>query len=137
MTQSSTRRAFNGNVLALAAIAIAVGAAFWVPRSSANAAREIPAPALDTGRSDGPATEVAVFAGSEEREIPVVTQFSVFGFKSGYPNWLKVEELKSAVQQCLGLPGHRWAVRGAHRPQRRIYPRRGCLPYADATHELL
>jgi cytochrome c553 len=42
---------------------------------------------------------MAVFAGSEEREIPVVTQFSVFGFKSGYPNWLKVEELKAAVQR--------------------------------------
>ncbi len=42
---------------------------------------------------------MAVFAGSEEREIPVVSQFSTFGFKSGYPNWLKVEELKSAIQR--------------------------------------
>jgi hypothetical protein len=40
---------------------------------------------------------MAIFAGSEEREIPVVSNFSIFGFKSGYPNWLKVEELKAAV----------------------------------------
>jgi hypothetical protein len=40
---------------------------------------------------------MAVFAGSEEREIPVISKFNIFGFKSGYPSWLKVEELKSAV----------------------------------------
>ena len=40
---------------------------------------------------------MAVFAASEEREIPVITKFNIFGFKSGYPNWLEVEELKSAV----------------------------------------
>jgi hypothetical protein len=42
---------------------------------------------------------MAVFASSEEREVPVVSQFSIFGFKSGYPNWLKVEELKGAIQR--------------------------------------
>jgi len=42
---------------------------------------------------------MAVFAGSEEREVPVVSQFSTFGFKSGYPGWLKVEELKGAIQR--------------------------------------
>ena len=42
---------------------------------------------------------MAVFAGSEEREIPIVSQFSIFGFKSGFPSWLKVEELKSAIQR--------------------------------------
>lgn len=40
---------------------------------------------------------MAVFATSEEREIPVVSQFNIFGFKSGYPNWLKVEDLKGAI----------------------------------------
>ncbi|MBL8210969.1 MAG: PSD1 domain-containing protein [Bryobacterales bacterium] len=40
---------------------------------------------------------MAVFAASEEREVPVMSQFSIFGFKSGYPNWLKVEELKAAI----------------------------------------
>mgnify|MGYP000190096290 CR=1 FL=1 len=40
---------------------------------------------------------MAVFAGSEEREIPVISQFNIFGFKSGYPSWLKVEELKAAI----------------------------------------
>jgi hypothetical protein len=40
---------------------------------------------------------MAVFAASEEREVPVVSQFSIFGYKSGYPNWLKVEELKGAI----------------------------------------
>ena len=42
---------------------------------------------------------MAIFAGSEEREIPVVAKFNIFGFKSGYPNWLKVEELKGAIQR--------------------------------------
>jgi hypothetical protein len=42
---------------------------------------------------------MAVFAGSEEKEVPVVSQFSTFGFKSGYPGWLKVEEFKGAIQR--------------------------------------
>jgi len=42
---------------------------------------------------------MAVFAASEEREVPVVSQFSIFGYKSGYPSWLRVEELKAAVQR--------------------------------------
>ncbi|MBM3784817.1 MAG: DUF1553 domain-containing protein [Acidobacteria bacterium] len=42
---------------------------------------------------------MAIFAGSEEREIPVIPQFNIFGFKSGYPNWLRVEELKTAIQK--------------------------------------
>ena len=42
---------------------------------------------------------MAIFAASEEREIPVISQFNIFGYKSGYPNWLKVEELKSAIQK--------------------------------------
>jgi hypothetical protein len=42
---------------------------------------------------------MAVFAASEEREIPVVSQFSIFGFKSGYPSWLKVEELRGSIQR--------------------------------------
>jgi len=42
---------------------------------------------------------MAVFAGSEEKEVPVVSQFSTFGFKSGYPSWLKVEEFKGAIQR--------------------------------------
>jgi hypothetical protein len=41
---------------------------------------------------------MAIFAASEEREVPVVTQFSTFGFKSGYPNYLHVEDLKGAIQ---------------------------------------
>jgi cytochrome c553 len=40
---------------------------------------------------------MAVFATSEEREIPAVSPFSIFGFKSGYPTWLRVEELKAAI----------------------------------------
>ena len=42
---------------------------------------------------------MAIFAPSEEREIPVIPQFNIFGFKSGYPNWLKVEEIKGAIQR--------------------------------------
>ena len=42
---------------------------------------------------------MAVFAGSEEKEVPVVSQFATFGLKSGYPSWLKVEELKGAIQR--------------------------------------
>jgi len=40
---------------------------------------------------------MAVFAGSEEREVPVIPRFNIYGFKSGYPTWLKVEELKAAI----------------------------------------
>jgi cytochrome c553 len=42
---------------------------------------------------------MAVFSGSEEREIPVISKFNIYGFKSGYPNWLKVEEIKGAIQR--------------------------------------
>jgi mono/diheme cytochrome c family protein len=42
---------------------------------------------------------MAIFAASEEREVPVVSKFSIFGFKSGYPNWLDVEELKGAIHR--------------------------------------
>ncbi len=42
---------------------------------------------------------MAVFAGSEEKEIPVVSRFATFGFKSGFPNWLRVEDLKGAIQR--------------------------------------
>jgi len=42
---------------------------------------------------------MTIFAGSEEREIPVVSKFSIFGFKSGYPSWLRVEDLKGAIRR--------------------------------------
>ena len=42
---------------------------------------------------------MAVFAASEEKEIPVVSRFATFGFKSGYPSWIRVEELKGAIQR--------------------------------------
>src|SRR5262249_51565841 len=42
---------------------------------------------------------MAVFAGSEERETPVVDKMSVFGFKSGYTNLLLVDEYKAAIQR--------------------------------------
>ena len=42
---------------------------------------------------------MAIFAGSEEREIPVVSKMNVFGFKSGYPNLLQVDDLKAAIQK--------------------------------------
>ena len=45
---------------------------------------------------------MAIFAGSEEREVPVVSNFSIFGFKSGYPKWLMVEELKAAIGRIDG-----------------------------------
>ena len=42
---------------------------------------------------------MAVFAGSEPKEIPVVHKMSQFGFYSGYPRLLKVEEYKAAVKR--------------------------------------
>ena len=42
---------------------------------------------------------MAVFAGSEPKEIPVVNKMSQFGFYSGYPRLLKVEEYKAAVKR--------------------------------------
>jgi hypothetical protein len=42
---------------------------------------------------------MAIFAGSEEREIAVVSKMDQFGFKSGYPGLLQVEEDKAAIQR--------------------------------------
>ena len=42
---------------------------------------------------------MAVFAGSEPKEIPVVHKMSQLGFYSGYPRLLKVEEYKAAVKR--------------------------------------
>ena len=42
---------------------------------------------------------MAIFAGSEEREIPVVSKMDQFGFKSGYPRLLQVEDTKAAIQR--------------------------------------
>jgi hypothetical protein len=41
---------------------------------------------------------MAIFAGSEEREVPVVDKMSIFGFKSSYTNLLQVDEYKAAIQ---------------------------------------
>ena len=40
---------------------------------------------------------MAVFAASDEREVPVIPKFNIYGYKSGYPRWLKAEELKTAI----------------------------------------
>ncbi len=42
---------------------------------------------------------MAVFSGSEPREIPVVNKMSELGFYSGYPKLLKVEEYQDAVKR--------------------------------------
>src|SRR5262249_16404840 len=42
---------------------------------------------------------MAIFAGSEEREIPVISKMDLFGFKSGYPANLRVEEYKEAIER--------------------------------------
>ncbi|MFN0106595.1 MAG: PSD1 and planctomycete cytochrome C domain-containing protein [Bryobacteraceae bacterium] len=40
---------------------------------------------------------MAVFAASDEREVPVIPKFNIYGYKSGYPRWLKAEEIKAAI----------------------------------------
>ena len=42
---------------------------------------------------------MALFAGSEPHEEPVIHQMSQLGFYSGYPKLLKVDELKAAVKR--------------------------------------
>jgi len=42
---------------------------------------------------------MAIFAGSEEREIPVISKMDLFGFKAGYPGNLRVEEYKEAIER--------------------------------------
>jgi hypothetical protein len=42
---------------------------------------------------------MAVFAGSEERDVPVISKMELFGFKSGYPANLRVEEYKEAIER--------------------------------------
>jgi hypothetical protein len=41
----------------------------------------------------------AMFAASEQREIPVVDQMAVFGFYTGYPRLIAAEQAKAAVQR--------------------------------------
>ena len=42
---------------------------------------------------------MAIFAASDEREVPVIPKFNIYGYKSGYPRWLKAEEIKSAINR--------------------------------------
>ncbi len=42
---------------------------------------------------------MAIFAGSEEKEVSVVPKFDIFSFKSGYPDLLRVEDYQRAVQR--------------------------------------
>src|SRR5712692_3036815 len=41
----------------------------------------------------------AIFAGSEQREIPVVDMMSVFGFYTAYPRLIAADQLKAAVSR--------------------------------------
>jgi Protein of unknown function (DUF1553)/Protein of unknown function (DUF1549)/Planctomycete cytochrome C len=42
---------------------------------------------------------MAIFSGSEEKEIPVVPRFDIFSFKSGFPELLRVEDYQAAIQR--------------------------------------
>ena len=42
---------------------------------------------------------MALFAGSEERQVSVVSKMGEFGYKSSYPNVLLVDEYKSAIER--------------------------------------
>jgi hypothetical protein len=42
---------------------------------------------------------MAVFSGSEPRDIPVTHKMNLFGFYSGYPNLVRVEAYKGAIQR--------------------------------------
>ena len=50
---------------------------------------------------------MAVFAASEERDIPVVSKMEQFGFKSGIPRTLQVEEYKAAIQRLDDKKGEK------------------------------
>ncbi len=50
---------------------------------------------------------MAVFATSDEREVPVIAKFNIYGYKSGYPNWLKVEEIKGQIARIEQGPRKR------------------------------
>jgi mono/diheme cytochrome c family protein len=41
---------------------------------------------------------MAIFAGSEPKDIPVVSKMAVFGFQANYPTVLKVEDYRAAIQ---------------------------------------
>ena len=45
----------------------------------------------------------AVFAASEEKEIPVVNTMFVFDYRQGYPKWIAVEQLKAEHDRLIGL----------------------------------
>src|SRR5262249_2288560 len=42
---------------------------------------------------------MAIFAGSEEKEIPLVSKMAIFGFKRNYPTQRKVEDRRAAIQR--------------------------------------
>ena len=42
---------------------------------------------------------MAVFAGSDIREVPVISQWNIFGFQTTYPNVVRVEEIKAAIKR--------------------------------------
>src|SRR6266540_3876428 len=127
MAQSSSRRATQiiniGHFVAMAAIVVAIGAALWAPRSSAGAAREIPAPVLDATRSDGATTEVAVLAGGCFWGVQGVFQHvkGVGNAVSGYAGGEEKTARYDVVSR--GMTGHAEAVQVTFDPRQISYGR--------------
>lgn len=111
--------------LALAAFAVAAGAAVWhaVPSLAAEAAVVIPAPAVDEAAAQGAATETAVFAGGCFWGVQGVFQHvkgvknAVSGYAGGEAGTAKYEEVGS------GRTGHAESVRVTYDPKQISYGR--------------
>jgi peptide-methionine (S)-S-oxide reductase len=107
----------------MAAIVVAIGAALSIPRSSAGAAREIPAPALDASRVDGATTEVAVIAGGCFWGVQGVYQHvkGVSNAVSGYAGGDEKTARYDVVSR--GMTGHAEAVQITFDPRQISYGR--------------
>src|SRR5262245_7225196 len=127
MTQSSPRRANQfinlGHFVAMGAIVVAIGAVMSIPRSSANAAREIPAPALESSHGNGATTEVAVLSGGCFWGVQGVYQH-VKGVSNAVSGYAGGEE-KTAHYEVVsrGMTGHAEAVQVTFDPRQISYGR--------------
>jgi peptide-methionine (S)-S-oxide reductase len=129
MTQSPRKRASQsssigvGSMAALTALAVAVGVALFIPRSSAESGREIPAPVLDNTGSDGATSQVAVLAGGCFWGVQGVYQHvkGVTNAVSGYAGG----EAKTAHYEMVGrgMTGHAEAVQVTFDPRQISYGR--------------
>ena len=127
MTQATRKRPWTnislGSVAVMATLAVAVIAAPFIPRSSAESARAIPAPAVDEPRADGATTEVAVLAGGCFWGVQGVFQH-VKGVSNAVSGYAGGEAATAHYQMVgMGMTGHAESVEVTFDPRQISYGR--------------